>query len=102
MQLSKIYDQIYKIFSKEGVSVRNGLARIILPSQYETKIDIFKDGIKISFPKEKPSLKIRLLPSFDLEAIHLNSTGGVIEVNNFPDIPFSYEEIEKILLDMQD
>lgn len=81
--------------------VRNGLARIILPSQYETKIDIFKDGIKISFPKSKPQLKIKLLPSFDLCAIHLNSTGGVIEVDNFPDIPFSYEEIEKIFIDIQ-
>lgn len=60
-------------------------------------IRIFKDGdnFMIKFPEERPQAKVRkLIPlKTKVDGIRLGSTGGVLELSSFPDIPFRYDWI---------
>lgn len=93
MDLSKYIEYVSKIFSSDGLSI--GMAKITCEKSCELLISSVGDlALKISFTKNKPRVKIKFI-AFSLSAIHLNDKGGVLEIDNFPDIAFTYDQIFK-------
>ena len=93
------YDIITQLFSPEGIvngtfSLRlSGETKIII-SQVDSKF-LKDDNIYIRFPENRPIASInRLLKiSVDVMGIRLGTTGGILELKYFPNIPFRYEWI---------
>lgn len=103
MNISNIFEKILpflqKATSKEGFKIKS-MVRVCVPVSMKTSVSFFDGGFKVSFPDQKPTAKVPVLPPLSILAISLNNTGGVVEIDNFPDSSFSYKEIEEIMLDL--
>lgn len=94
MQPSDYFSIAQQIFSKSGVSI--GVFEIKCPASLSIKIENSDNGMRIKFQDTKPKVTIRkfITLSLSLSGIHLSKTGGVLEIENFPDIPFSYSQLQ--------
>ena len=85
------YEVLSKLFSDEGYS--HGAFSVKIENTIT--IRVYKDGTNfmIKFPEERPEAKVRkLIPlKTKVDGIRLGSTGGVLELSSFPDIPFRYD-----------
>lgn len=85
------YEVLSKLFSDEGYS--HGAFSVKIENTIT--IRVYKDGANfmIKFPEERPEAKVRkLIPlKTKVDGIRLGSTGGVLELSSFPDIPFRYD-----------
>lgn len=85
------YEVLSKLFSDEGYS--HGAFSVKIKNTIT--IRVYKDGTNfmIKFPEERPEAKVRkLIPlKTKVDGIRLGSTGGVLELSSFPDIPFRYD-----------
>jgi hypothetical protein len=88
-----VLQKIKSLFSEKGLQIQN--ATIKLENPIDVNISISDKSVKILFPKNKPSVKIKKIISFSvtLSGIDLSESGGVLEIDNFPDIPFKYDWI---------
>lgn len=93
MQPSDYFAIAQQIFSKNGFSA--GAFEIKCPTPLSIKTENLNDGIKIKFEGTKPKVTVRkfIRLSLSLSGIHLSKTGGVLEIENFPDIAFSYSQL---------
>tara|TARA_A100001201_G_scaffold68862_1_gene63673 strand:+ start:129 stop:413 length:285 start_codon:yes stop_codon:yes gene_type:complete len=93
MTFDEIFKIVDQIFSEDGFSVKG----LKVKFDKDTDINIKKNdtSIVISFPKNEPVISIKKIISFSvrLSGLHLSDKGGVLELDNFPDIPFTYEQI---------
>jgi hypothetical protein len=93
MKFDEIFKIVDQIFSDDGFSVKGFKVRC----DKDTDINIKKNdtSVVISFPKNKPLVMIKKVISFSikLSGVHFSEKGGVLELDNFPDIPFTYEQI---------
>jgi len=94
MKLSDYFEIAQKIFSKDGVSI--GVFELKCPSLMNLKIQSTENGIKINFQNEKPRVTVKkfIKLSLSLNGIHLSKNGGVLEIESFPDISFSYNQLQ--------
>lgn len=103
MNISLIFDKVHDFLkvatSKDGFKIKS-FVHVSIPKDMNTSISFFDGGFKISFPNKRPTAKAPVLPALSILSISLDKTGGVIEIDNFPDSSFSYKEIEEILLDL--
>lgn len=91
MDLSKYIKDACKIFSDDGLTL--GMMKITCPKDCTVSIsNTGESSLRISFQSSKPRVKIKFV-SVTLAGIHLNENGGVLEIENFPDIPFKYSQI---------
>ena len=93
MTFDEIFKIVDQIFSEDGFSVKGFKVKF----DKDTDINIKKNdtSIVISFSKNEPVISIKKIISFSvrLSGLHLSDKGGVLELDNFPDIPFTYEQI---------
>ena len=93
MTPSEVYSLIDKMFSESGFSVGSFNVRC----GKEIKIEISKksEGLEIRFLDVKPKVSFKKIVflSVKMSAIHLSKMGGVLELDDFPDIPFDFEDI---------
>ena len=103
MNISLLFEKadgfLKQAMSEEGFRFKS-MVKVMIPPSIKTSVSFFDGGFKISFPDEKPTVKITMVPVLSVLAIHLNTEGGVVEIDNFPDFSFSYEEIQKMILDL--
>ena len=85
------FEILSKLFSKDGYE--HGAFSVKIENNIT--IRVFRDGdnFMIKFPEERPEAKVRkLIPlKTKVDGIRLGSTGGVLELSSFPDIPFRYD-----------
>lgn len=85
------FEILSKLFSKDGYEHGAFSVRI----ENNITIRVYRDGdnFMIKFPEERPEAKVRkLIPlKTKVDGIRLGSTGGVLELSSFPDIPFRYD-----------
>jgi|TARA_B100000085_G_C18504729_1_gene497055 hypothetical protein len=85
------YEVLSKLFSDQGYSHGAFAVKI----ENTITIRVYKEGTNfmIKFPEERPVAKVRkLIPlKTKVDGIRLGSTGGVLELSSFPDIPFRYD-----------
>lgn len=93
MTLTDAFEYADKIFSDQGLAL-NG---IVIQCSPETDFKVKKNNKTISllFSNNKPKIYVKKIIRFSLSlsGIHFSPNGGVLEIDNFPDIPFKYEEI---------
>jgi hypothetical protein len=93
MTLTEMFEYADKIFSDDGLTL-NG---ITIECNPETNFKVKKNDRTISFQfsNNKPKIYVKKIIRFSLSlsGIHFSPSGGVLEIDNFPDIPFKYEEI---------
>jgi len=94
MDLSQCFSTITKIFSENGLSI--GSFTVKCEEPINISISGNRENIKISFPKNRPKVKIHKIITmyFDVLGIHFSETGGVLELHRALDIPFKYEWIK--------
>ncbi len=90
MDLKNIHSTLCKLFSN-GYDVNN----IKITCDTPTRIEITKDqnNIYFTFGGDLPKAEINKFLTFKLylEGISFGENGGVIQIKNFPDIPFNYD-----------
>jgi hypothetical protein len=90
MDLKNIQSILCKLFS-DGYYVNN----IKITCDTPTKIEITKDenNIYFTFGGDLPKAEVNKFLTFKLylEGISFGENGGVIQIKNFPDIPFNYD-----------
>lgn len=94
MQISEILKYADKIFSEEGLQI-NGFS-IQCGSGLSIKIEKLESGIHVYFPGEvKPQVEVNKIVTFSLTllGIYFYENSGVLELDNFPDIPFKYDQL---------
>jgi hypothetical protein len=93
MTFDEIFKIVDQIFSDDGFSVKG----FKIKCDKDTDINIKKNStsVVVSFPKNKPRITIKKIISFSikLSGVHFSEKGGVLELDNFPDIPFTYEQL---------
>ena len=92
-ELSKAYDVLNKLFSKKGYRAGEYLLKSDLP--VIVNISSPEDGvIDIDFIDEKPQVAVKKIFTIkiDVLGISLGESGGVIKLDNFPDMKFDYDE----------
>jgi len=94
-QLSKVYDVLTQLSSKKGFKIDKYTLKT-KPS-VDIRISSTEGGdIEIDFISNKPVVSVKKIFTIkiDVLGISLGETGGVVRLDNFPDIPFSYDEEE--------
>lgn len=90
MDLPKIHSILLQLFS-DGYQVNS----LNIKCETPTKIEVVKneDSIYFTFGDSLPSAEINRFLTFKLyvEGISFGKNGGVIQIKNFPDMPFDYE-----------
>lgn len=93
MKFDEVFQIVDQIFSDQGFTVKGFKVRC----DKDTDINIKKNAtsVIVSFPKNKPLVTIKKIISFSikLSGVHFSDKGGVLELDNFPDIPFTYEQM---------
>ena len=92
-ELKKVYDVLTSLSSKNGFKADK--YTIKAKSPVISKITSLEDGsIDIDFTDNKPVVIVRKIIKISISVlgITLKEHGGVIRLDNFPDLPFDYEE----------
>lgn len=94
------YQVMSSIFSEDGLKISDFTLKV----HSETSIDIYKgapgdvndESIIIDFQENQPTVTIKKIIKLKLtvEGIELHKDGGLLKLDNFPDIPFKYEWLE--------
>lgn len=87
------HEALTKMFSKEGYC--HGAFCLKLEGYITIQIDETNEKFIIKFPENKPKAKIRKLVPMQttVSGVRLGRTGGVLELDSFPDLPFRYDWI---------
>ena len=87
------HEILSKLFSEKGY--QHGAFAVKLENDITIRVYSASEGFRIKFPEKKPEAKVRkLIPlKTKVEGIRLGTTGGVLELTSFPDIPFRYDWI---------
>jgi hypothetical protein len=95
MQPSEYFEIFQQIFSQDGLTV--GPLRIQCPEALSVQIESVESGIKMIFSGHKPKVTLQKIITFSVSVngIHFSRDGGVLELDHFPDLPFSYNQILK-------
>lgn len=94
MQISEILDYANKVFSKDGLKI-NGFS-IRCDDKLSIKINKIESGFHLSFVEDaKPQIEVNKVVTFSLTllGVYFYQKGGVLELDNFPDIPFKYDQL---------
>ena len=94
-ELKKVYDVLTSLSSKNGFKADK--YTIKAKSPVTAKVTSFEDGsINIDFTDNKPVVIVRKIIKISITVlgITLKEHGGVIRLDNFPDLPFDYGEEE--------
>jgi hypothetical protein len=93
IDVQDILEKVKSLFSEKGLQIPN--LNIKMQNPTDVNISVSNESVKISFPKNKPTVTLKKFVTFSLSlsAIDLSSTGGVLELDSFPDIPFKYDWI---------
>lgn len=94
MDTEKIFNIIHSIFSESGYKISDYGVHIKCSKNTTFNIIQNTDWLSVKFSGNRPIIDVSkfIRLSFDLVAIHFSKTGGVLEINNFPDIPFDFED----------
>lgn len=92
-KLSQVYDVLTQLSSKKGFK----FDKYTLKTKRSVQIRILatEDGdIEIDFISNRPVVSVKKIFTIkiDVLGISLHETGGVVRLDSFPDIPFSYNE----------
>jgi len=95
MRPNEYFDIVQQIFSEDGLTI--GPLRIQCSEALSVQIKSVESGIKIIFSDRKPKVTLQKIITFSvsINAIHFSQNGGVLEIDHFPDLPFSYNQILK-------
>lgn len=95
MNLSEYFSIISDIFSSSGLQI--GPVKIQCKDSTNIQILKKKDSVTILFSKNKPVVQIKKIITFsvNVSGVHLSKNGGVLELENFPDFPFTYDQFSK-------
>ena len=94
-ELKKVYDVLTSLSSKNGFKADK--YTIKAKSPVTAKVTSSEDGsISIDFTDNKPVVIVRKIIKISISVlgITLKEHGGVIRLDNFPDLPFDYGEEE--------
>lgn len=101
------YEMLTQMFSQDGYS--NGAFCLRLKDTCSFNLSKQDDKYKIEFYGKKPEVSVGKMFSLKttVPAITLGVNGGVLELDNFPDIPFFYtwimqDELQPIGFNKQD
>jgi len=94
-QPEEIFKLIQQIFSEDGLTIQS--FRIQSSNVLSVTITSTDSGIKVAFIDSKPKIYINKIISLSLtlSSIYLSESGGVLEIDYFPDIPFRYNQLLK-------
>lgn len=95
-QLSKVYDVLVQLSSKNGFKIDKYTLKT--KPLVDVRISSTENGgIEIDFVSNKPVVSVKKIFTIkiDVLGISLGKTGGVFRLDNFPDIPFSYVNKEE-------
>jgi len=83
-----------EMFTKAGY--KRGAFKIHCPSTVEMKMTTVGDTVKLDFINSRPTVTFKkfIKISREVSGVFLSKSGGTIELNNFPDLPFEYEDID--------
>jgi len=94
------YEFMSSLFSEDGLKISDFTLKV----HSETSIDIYKgapgnvddESIIIDFQENQPTITVKKIIKFKLtvEGIELHKDGGLLKLDNFPDIPFKYEWLQ--------
>ena len=92
--LSKAYEVLQQIISEDGYPVK----KFRLHAKYPSVVKISspdRDTIEIDFIDSKPKVKVKKLFTISITVlgITLKKNNGVIKLDGFPDVSFSYDEV---------
>lgn len=95
MEPSEYFRLVRQIFSEDGLTI--GVFRIQSYRDLSVKVESSDSGIKVLFDDSKPKITVEKIITFSvsLNGIYFSENGGVLEINHFPDLPFSYDQILK-------
>lgn len=95
MQPTEYFEIVQQIFSQDGLTI--GPLRIQCSGALSVQIESVQSGIKMIFSGHKPKVTLQKIITFSVSVngIHFSQNGGVLELDHFPDLPFSYNQILK-------
>lgn len=95
MQPTEYFQIVQQIFSQDGLTI--GPLRIQCSGALTVQIESVDSGIKVFFSGHKPKITLQKIITFSvsLHGIHFSQNGGVLEIEHFPDLPFSYNQLMK-------
>ena len=94
-QLSKAYEVLTQLSSSKGLKIDKYLLKAKLPLM--VKLSSTEDGeIEIDFIDNRPVVTVKKIFTIriDVLGITLGESEGVVKLDGFPDMPFSYNEEE--------
>jgi hypothetical protein len=91
--LSKAYEVLQKLISKDGYKVKN----YTIHAKYPAVLKVHspdRDTVELDFIDNRPKVKVKKIFTISLTVIGitLHSDRGVIKINGFPDVPFDYSD----------
>jgi hypothetical protein len=91
-ELKKVYDVLTSISSKKGFKVDK--FTITAKSPVTAQITMSDGNVDIDFLDNTPVVTVRKIIriSISVLGITLMPSGGIIRLDNFPDMPFDYDE----------
>ncbi len=99
-ELKKVYDVLSSISSKKGFKVDK--FTITAKSPVTAQITMSDGEVNINFTDNTPVVTVRKIIKISISVlgITLTPTGGIVRLDDFPDIPFDYDEDGKISRDL--